>query len=94
MSALLNLPQLKNFGRNTKYSGLTPFNYTPRGTEQELDCWLEVEPAQKETRIDPGFAANAMLCYAEVNGNDILELLNNLTIEEIQVRFLEQEGKT
>lgn len=98
MSKLLTGVQMKNFGRNTKYSGLAPFNYTPRGTDQELDCWLEYEAACPGIRergtglqMEPDEPARATLCYAEVNGNDIQEILSEETVAEIEARFLEQE---
>ena len=49
-----------------------------------LDCYLEYEAEERETRDEPGSAASMELVFALVEGVDISEVLGNLaeTIEE------------
>lgn len=90
MSALLTPHQLERYKRPSKYAGLTQFDYTPKGTELELECWLDYSPSEAQTWNDPGSPANATLHLAEVNGEDIAEILSESTIDEIEEAFLNQ----
>ena len=93
MSALLTTHQMRQSRRVTKYTGLTCFPYVPKGTDLELECWIEAEEAERQTYDHEGCAANATLCLAEVNGTDILEILSESTVKEIEEAFLLQESE-
>ncbi len=79
------------------YAGLECFDYSPKGTELKLTCWLDYTEAERGSRergtglqIEPDYPADATLCLAEINGQDIAECLNQATIDEIESAFLEQ----
>jgi hypothetical protein len=91
MSALLSETGLRQARRSSKYSGLTQFDYTPKGTDLQLECWLEFEPYEPMTRDDPGCPAGSTLCLAEVDGCDIVEILCESTRDEIEEAFLNQD---
>ena len=97
MSALLTHRQLERYKRPSKYSGLTQFNYSPKGTDLEFECWVEHSPSERGSRgewglqMEPDYPEEATLCFAEVNGEDIAEILNQATIDEIEEAFLTQE---
>ena len=91
MSALLTAPQMRQMHRASKYNGLTQFDYVPKGTDMQLECWIEYEEGERETRDDPGYPDSATLCFAEVDGTDICEILCESTKSEIEEAFLNQE---
>ena len=95
MSALLTHRQLEAVKRPSKYAGLTQFDYTPKGTDLQLECWLDYEEAERGSRegglqMEPDYPATASLCYAEINGEDIAEILRESTTDEIEEAFLTQ----
>ena len=58
-----------------------------------LDCYLEYEAEERETRDEPGSAASMELVWALVGGIDISEVLGDLaeTIEEEALSDLEDQ---
>jgi len=58
-----------------------------------LDCYLEYEPEERETRDEPGSPASMELVWALVGGIDISEVIGNLseTIEEEALSELADE---
>jgi hypothetical protein len=58
-----------------------------------LDCYLEYEAEERETRDEPGSPASMGLVWALVGGIDISEVLGNLseTIEEEALSELANE---
>jgi hypothetical protein len=95
MSAILTPHQFQAAQRKSKYSGLQCFSYSPRGTDLQLECWIEYEGAERGSRehglqMEPDEPASATLHIVEVNNEDIYEILNASTIDEIETAFLEQ----
>jgi hypothetical protein len=60
-----------------------------------LDCYLEYEAEERETRDEPGSPASMGLVWALVEGVDISEVLGDLaeTIEEEALSDLEDQIK-
>ncbi len=58
-----------------------------------LDCYLEYEAEERETRDEPGSPASMGLVFALVEGVDISEVIGDLaqTIEEEALRDLEDQ---
>lgn len=82
--------------KTSRYTGLTEFAYTPKGTQLTLACWLEYHEAERGSRergtglqLEPDYPADAILCIAEVNGQDITELLSKSVVDSIEAAFLE-----
>ncbi len=66
------------------YDGLLNYSYEffTGKSQHMLDCWLEYEEADPESGLKESFT----LCYAELNGVDISELLS----EEVKTEIIEQ----
>lgn len=64
------------------YDGLLNYSYEffTGKSQHMLDCWLEYEEADPESGLKESFT----LCYAELNGVDISELLSGDVRKEIE----------
>lgn len=77
--------------RTIRFIPLTQyFSYTLAGVS--LSCEIEWEAAERGTRDEPGYPANAVLYSAETEGGtDIVEILSAEQISEIETAFLNQQ---
>ena len=58
-------------------------------TGSVLACYLDYEPAEKQTHLEPGCSESIDLVYALADGLDVCELLDDGTIESIEGGALE-----
>ena len=65
------------------------FSYSLCGVQ--LECELDFQAAERQTYHEPGSPADAQLCEALHNGEDIIELLSDEQKETIEIAFLEQD---
>jgi len=57
-----------------------------------LDCEIEYEAAERQTRDEPGCPADAIVYSAKTeSGDDISEILSDEQREEISIAFLNQK---
>lgn len=56
----------------------------------DLECYIEYEASERETRWEPGYSSSAYVESAKHKGVDITDLLSETTLEEIADDFLTQ----
>jgi len=71
--------------RDTK--GMVQYTFT-NSEGLELDCWLEYEPAERQTHLEPGCSKSIDLVYALHKGEDISEVLSEDVIGLIEEEAL------
>jgi len=79
--------------RDTK--GMVPYTFTS-SEGLELECYLDYEPAEKQTNWEPGCSESIELIYALHKGEDISEVLHDdvkALIEEEALAALHEQDR-